>query len=133
MSFPYVSTIYYERNLIVHNNLYLLVNKALNLNMRSTLDTYSCDDFIIDILQEELRISWKTLDYEIIQITMTKLANVFGSENYYWNLYYGNQFIAECRSGTFELDGEISVINGERNIVYIRADIMFVKIQELLI
>ncbi len=133
MSFPYVSTIYYERNLIVYNNLYLLVNKALNLNMRSTLDTYSCDDFIIDILQEELRISWKTLDYEIIQITMTKLANAFGSENYYWNLYYENQFIAECRSGTFELDGEISVINGERNIVYIRADIMFVKIQELLI
>ncbi len=132
MSFPYVSTIYYERNLIVYNNLYLLVNKALNLNMRSTLDTYSCDDFIIDILQEELRISWKTLDYEIIQITMTKLANAFGSENYYWNLYYENQFIAECRSGTFELDGEISVINGERNIVYIRADIMFVKIQEII-
>lgn len=133
MTFPYVSTIYYERNLIVHNNLYLLVNKALNLNMRSTLDTYSCDDFIIDILQEELRISWKTLDYEIIQITMTKLANAFGSENYYWNLYHENQFMAECRSGTFELDGEISVINGERNIVYIRADIMFSQIQELLI
>jgi hypothetical protein len=133
MSFPYVSTIYYERNLIVYNNLYLLVNKALNLNMRSTLDTYSCDDFIIDILQEELRISWKTLDYEIIKITMTKLANAFGSENYHWDLYYGIEFMAECRSGTFELDGELSIRDDEMIPNIIRADIMFSKIQELLI
>ena len=44
---------------------------------------------------------------------MNALAESFGDDNYYWDLrkilHCDKPLIGECRSGTFELDGEISV------------------------
>ena len=45
-------------------------------------------------------------------IYFNKITNYLGVNKYYWDIHYINgNLIAECRSGIFELDGEISVSN----------------------
>jgi hypothetical protein len=49
------------------------------------------------------------------------IVNYLGVNKYYWDIHYRNgNLIAECRSGVFELDGEISISNAvERKLSHI--------------
>ncbi len=159
MKYPFISTIYYEENIFVYNYLYLLVNPIINRmvapinnlvapinrmvapinnlvsTMYSSLDPFIGEDFMINICQNETQIFWETLNYTKIKQTMDALANNFGDEKYYWDLRDADgQLLAECRSGTFELDGEISVRPNNNHVKCYEtsADAMIYQINQIL-
>lgn len=136
MQYSFISTIYYEQNIFVYNYLYLLVNPIINRMvepMQSSFDPFIGEDFMIDICQNKTQIFWQTLDYDRITQTMNALANNFGDKQYYWDLRdTNNQLLAECRSETFELDGEISVRPNNNNHLQSKAEAMIYEISKIL-
>jgi hypothetical protein len=69
-------------------------------------------DFHLISEKDEIKIYWLNLDYERIKMYNDTIVNYLGVNKYYWDIHYRNgNLIAECRSGVFELDGEISISN----------------------
>jgi hypothetical protein len=66
-------------------------------------------DFHLISSKDVIKIYWLNLDFERIKEYNDKIVNCLGVSKYYWEIHdsESGNFIAECRSGVFELDGEI--------------------------
>jgi len=114
--FKIVSSLYFTKDLHCE-----IINRLSGSNIvlnTEPFDTNYGDIYIIEpdfhliSSKDEIKIYWLNLDYERIKDYNDKIVNYLGVSKYYWDIHYrAGNLIAECRSGVFELDGEISVSN----------------------
>jgi hypothetical protein len=113
--FKFVSCLYFTKDLHcdIINEL-LGSNIVLNKEPFETIDgeIYVTEpDFHLISSKVDITIYWLNLDYERINEYNNRIVKYLGVNKYYWDIYdrESNEFIAECRSGVFELNGEISI------------------------
>ncbi len=113
--FKFVSSLYFTKDLHcdIINEL-LGSNIVLNKEPFETIDgeIYVTEpDFHLISSKVDITIYWLNLDYERINEYNNRIVKYLGVNKYYWDIYdrESNEFIAECRSGAFELNGEISI------------------------
>ena len=115
--FKYVSSLYFTKDLHCE-----IVNELIGSNIifnREPIETSSGEiyvmepDFHLISTKTEISIYWHNLDYERIKEYNNKIINYLGLSKYYWDIQdrKSGELLAECRSGVFELDGEISISN----------------------
>jgi hypothetical protein len=116
IDFKIVSTLYFTKD--IHCEIInLLMGSELLLNSEPFMTDYGEvyiiePDFHLTSSKDNIKIYWLNLDYERIKMYNDKIVNYLGVSKYYWDIHYRNgNLIAECRSGVFELDGEISISN----------------------
>ena len=115
IDFKIVSTLYFTED--IHCEIInLLMGSDLLLNSEPFMTDYGEvyiiePDFHLKSSKDNIKIYWLHLDYERIKEYNDKIVNCLGVSKYYWDIddRESGNFIAECRSGVFELDGEISV------------------------
>lgn len=115
INFKIVSTLYFTKD--IHCEIVnLLMGSDLLLNSEPFMVDYGEvyiiePDFHLTSSKDNIKIYWLHLDYERIKEYNDKIVNFLGVSKYYWDIddRESGNFIAECRSGLFELDGEISV------------------------
>lgn len=115
IDFKIVSTLYFTKD--IHCEIInLLTGSDLLLNSEPFMTDYGEvyiiePDFHLTSSNDNIKIYWLNLDYERIKEYNDKIVNFLGVSKYYWDIHdrEAGNFIAECRSGEFELDGEISV------------------------
>ena len=115
IDFKIVSTLYFTKD--IHCEIInLLMGSDLLLNSEQFMTDYGEvyiiePDFHLTSSKDNIKIYWLHLDYERIKDYNDKIVNFLGVSKYYWDIddRESGNFIAECRSGVFELDGEISV------------------------
>jgi hypothetical protein len=113
--FKYVSSLFYTKD-IHFEIVQILHGSNLRLNTEIIDDSYGEvfiiePDFHLITTKDALNIYWRNLNFDIIKEYNDKIVNILGVSKYYWDIHdsYSGNLIAECRSGIFELDGEISV------------------------
>ena len=116
-NFKFVSSLYFTKDL--HCDI---VNELLGSNIVLNKEPFETIDGEIYVTEPDyhlisskvgIDIYWLNLDYERIQEYNNRIVKYLGVSKYYWDIYNRetNEFIAECRSGVFELNGEISISN----------------------
>ena len=117
IDFKIVSTLYFTKD--IHREIIIrLAESNLLLNSEPFMTDYGEvyiiePDFHLTSCKDYINIYWLNLDYERIKDYNDKIVNLLGVSKYYWEIHerVSGKFLAECRSGVFELDGEISVSN----------------------
>ena len=114
--FKFVSSLYFTKDLHCE-----IINRLSGSNIVLNTEPFDTNygevyiiepDFHLISEKDEIKIYWLNLDYERIKDYNNKIVNYLGVNKYYWDIHYRNgNLIAECRSGVFELDGEISISN----------------------
>ena len=115
IDFKFVSSLYFTKDLHCE-----IVNRIIGNDLVLDKEPITTDygevyviepDFHLISSKDVIKIYWLNLDYERIKEYNDKIVNCLGVSKYYWDIHDGESgnFIAECRSGVFELDGEISV------------------------
>lgn len=115
IDFKIVSTLYFKKD--IHCEIInLLMGSDLLLNSEPFMTDYGEvyiiePDFHLTSSKDNIKIYWLHLDYERINEYNDKIVNFLGVSKYYWDIHdlESGNFIAECRSGVFEMDGEISI------------------------
>ena len=115
IDFKFVSSLYFTKELhceIVNR----LIGNDIVLNKEPIMTDYGEvyviePDFHLISSKDVIKIYWLNLDYERIKEYNDKIVGCLGVSKYYWDIHHceTREFIAECRSGEFELDGEISI------------------------
>lgn len=116
-NFKFASSLYFTKDL--HCDI---VNELLGSNIvlnKKPFETIEGEIYVIEpdfhliSSKVDITIYWLNLDYERIQEYNNRIVKYLGVNKYYWDIYdrESNEFIAECRSGIFELNGETSILN----------------------
>ena len=116
IDFKFVSSLYFTKDLHCE-----IINRLLGSNIVLNTENFDTNygeiyiiepDFHLISEKDEIKIYWLNLDYDRIKMYNDTIVNYLGVSKYYWDIHYRNgNLIAECRSGVFELDGEISISN----------------------
>ena len=115
IDFKFVSSLYFTKDLHCE-----IVNRIIGNDLVLDKEPITTDygevyviepDFHLISSKDVIKIYWLNLDFERIKEYNDKIVNCLGVSKYYWDIHHSESgdFIAECRSGEFELDGEISV------------------------
>lgn len=115
IDFKFVSTLYFTKD--IHCEI---VNRLMGSELLLNSEPFMTDygevyiiepDFHLISSKDNIKFYWLNLDYERIKEYNDKIVNFLGVSKYYWDIKHreSEQLLAECRSGVFELDGEISV------------------------
>ena len=113
--FKYVSSLYFTKDLHCE-----IINRLSGSNIMLNTEPFDTNygevyiiepDFHLISSKDEIKIYWLNLDYERIKDYNDKIVNYLGVSKYYWDIQdrKSGELLAECRSGVFELDGEISI------------------------
>jgi hypothetical protein len=105
-NYHYLATIGFECG-----NAYKLINRAMNINLKTNYSDYECEDYQISLDNDIAFVYFKEPNKALIRRTMDTIAYALGEDEYYWDLR-NQKTDREVPEGEEddELDGEMSVI-----------------------
>jgi len=105
-NYHYLATIGFECG-----NAYKLINRAMNINLKTNYDEYECEDYQISLDSDMAFVYFKEPNKALIRRTMDTIAYALGEDQYCWDLR-NQKTDREVPEGEEddELDGEMSVI-----------------------
>ena len=108
--YNYLATIGFECG-----NAYKLINRAMNINLKTNYDEYECEDYQISLDSDMAFVYFKEPNKALIRRTMDTIAYALGEDEYCWDLrnQKTDREVPEIKiegEEDDELDGEMSVI-----------------------
>ena len=105
-NYHYLATIGFECG-----NAYKLINRAMNINLKTNYSDYECEDYQISLDNDIAFVYFKEPNKALIRRTMDTIAYALGEDQYCWDLR-NQKTDREVPEGEEddELDGEMSVI-----------------------
>jgi hypothetical protein len=105
-NYHYLATIGFECG-----NAYKLINRAMNINLKTNYDEYECEDYQISLDSDMAFVYFKEPNKALIRRTMDTIAYALGEDEYCWDLrnQKTDREVSEGEEDD-ELDGEMSVI-----------------------
>ena len=107
-SYHYLATIGFECG-----NAYKLINRAMNINLKTNYDEYECEDYQISLDSDMAFVYFKEPNKALIRRTMDTIAYALGEDEYCWDLrnQKTDREVSEGEEDD-ELDGD-----GERSVI----------------
>ncbi len=109
-NYNYIATVGFECG-----NAYKLINRAMNINLKTNYDEYECEDYQISLDSDMAFVYFKEPNKALIRRTMDTIAYALGEDEYHWDLrnQKNDREVPEIKiegEEDDELDGEMSVI-----------------------
>ena len=109
-NYHYVASVGFECG-----NAYKLINRAMNINLKTNYDEYECEDYQISLDSDMAFVYFKEPNKALIRRTMDTIAYALGEDEYHWDLrnQKNDREVPEIKiegEEDDELDGEMSVI-----------------------
>ena len=109
-NYHYIASIGFECG-----NAYKLINRAMNINLKTNYDEYECEDYQISLDSDMAFVYFKEPNKALIRRTMDTIAYALGEDEYCWDLrnQKTDREVPEIKiegEQDDELDGEMSVI-----------------------
>ena len=80
-NYHYLATIGFECG-----NAYKLINRAMNINLKTNYSDYECEDYQISLDNDIAFVYFKEPNKALIRRTMDTIAYALGEDEYYWDL-----------------------------------------------
>ena len=80
-NYHYLATIGFECG-----NAYKLINRAMNINLKTNYDEYECEDYQISLDSDMAFVYFKEPNKALIRRTMDTIAYALGEDQYCWDL-----------------------------------------------
>ena len=108
--YNYIATVGFECS-----NAYKLINRAMNIDLKTNYDEYECEDYQISLDNDMVFAYFKEPNKALIRRTMDTIAYALGEDEYCWDLRNQKKDcdVPEIKvegEDEDELDGEMSVI-----------------------
>jgi len=106
-SYNYIATVGFECS-----NAYKLINRAMNIDLKTNYDEYECEDYQISLDNDMVFVYFKEPNKALIRRTMDTIAYALGEDEYCWDLRNQKKDcdVPEIKVEGEDEDGEISDI-----------------------
>jgi len=106
-SYNYIATVGFECS-----NAYKLINRAMNIDLKTNYDEYECEDYQISLDNDMVFVYFKEPNKALIRRTMDTIAYALGEDEYFWDLRNQKKDcdVPEIKVEGEDEDGEISDI-----------------------
>jgi len=97
-SYNYIATVGFECS-----NAYKLINRAMNIDLKTNYDEYECEDYQISLDNDMVFVYFKEPNKALIRRTMDTIAYALGEDEYCWDLRNQKK---DCDVPEIKVEGE---------------------------
>ena len=97
-SYNYIATVGFECS-----NAYKLINRAMNIDLKTNYDEYECEDYQISLDNDMVFVYFKEPNKALIRRTMDTIAYALGEDEYCWDLRNQKK---DCDVPKIKVEGE---------------------------
>ena len=97
-SYNYIATVGFECS-----NAYNLINRAMNIDLKTNYDEYECEDYQISLDNDMVFVYFKEPNKALIRRTMDTIAYALGEDEYCWDLRNQKK---DCDVPEIKVEGE---------------------------
>jgi len=97
-SYNYIATVGFDCS-----NAYKLINRAMNIDLKTNYDEYECEDYQISLDNDMVFVYFKEPNKALIRRTMDTIAYALGEDEYCWDLRNQKK---DCDVPEIKVEGE---------------------------